>query len=150
MQVLVTGAAGFIGKHSAKRLLDLGDVVAGADNLNNHCYDIQPKHKRLSELEPYPRCRFERLDITNQDSTATLFAHEKFGRVDYLAAPAGVRYSLKNRHAYVESNLVGFVRILGECRQNCADHPVSLYAATKKAKELMAHTHSRNCCDAAA
>ncbi|MBL8482612.1 MAG: NAD-dependent epimerase [Rhodocyclaceae bacterium] len=167
MKVLVTGSAGFIGMHCAQRLLARGDTVVGLDNLNDY-YDPALKHARLAQLETAPLFRFERMDVADGAALAALFAREKFDRVVHLAAQAGVRYSLENPHAYVQSNLVGFTNVLEACRHHaCAhlvyassssvyggnrrlpfsehdsvDHPVSLYAATKKANELMAHTYS--------
>jgi UDP-glucuronate 4-epimerase len=167
MKILVTGAAGFIGMHVSERLLARGDEVIGLDNLNDY-YDPSLKENRLERLRLFERFRFVRLDVADRDSMAYLFAEEKFDRVVHLAAQAGVRYSLKNPHAYVDSNLVGFVNILEGCRHNGVehlvyassssvyggnakmpfsehdnvDHPVSLYAATKKANELMAHAYS--------
>ena len=167
MKVLVTGAAGFIGMHVAERLLARGDAVVGLDNLNDY-YDPQLKLSRLARLQATPGFEFVRADIADRAAIASLFEQGGFDRVVHLAAQAGVRYSLINPHAYVESNLVGFVNILEGCRHhqvahlayassssvyggNTAlpfaegqgvDHPVSLYAATKKANELMAHTYS--------
>ncbi len=167
MKILVTGAAGFIGMHTAIELLKRGDEVVGIDNLNDY-YDPQLKQDRLAQLAPFANFRFIRLDLADREGMAKLFADEKFERVVHLAAQAGVRYSLQNPHAYVDSNLVGFVNILEGCRHNAVqhlvyassssvyggnektpfseqdpvDHPVSLYAATKKANELMAHTYS--------
>ncbi|KAF7597940.1 MAG: protein CapI [Candidatus Dactylopiibacterium carminicum] len=167
MKILLTGAAGFIGMHTALALLKRGDEVVGIDNLNDY-YDPQLKQDRLAQLTPFPGFRFVKLDIADREGVAGLFAEEKFDRVVHLAAQAGVRYSLENPHAYVDSNLVGFVNILEGCRHNAVqhlvyassssvyggnektpfseqdavDHPVSLYAATKKANELMAHTYS--------
>jgi len=167
MKVLVTGAAGFIGMHVARRLLVRGDTVIGIDNLNDY-YDPALKHARLAELAPHANFKFELMDIADRSAIANLFKREKFDRVVHLAAQAGVRYSLQNPHAYVDSNLVGFVNVLEGCRQNAVqhlvyassssvyggntkmpfaesdtvDHPVSLYAATKKANELMAHSYS--------
>ena len=167
MKVLVTGAAGFIGMHVAKKLLTRGDVVVGIDNLNDY-YDPALKHARLAQLSPHASFRFEIMDIADRSAIANLFEREKFDRVVHLAAQAGVRYSLQNPHAYVDSNLVGFVNVLEGCRHNvvqhlvyassssvyggntkmpfaegdAVDHPVSLYAATKKANELMAHSYS--------
>lgn len=167
MKVLVTGAAGFIGMHCAKALLERGDEVVGVDNLSDY-YDPQLKADRLKELSPYSGFKFLKLDIADRPALEQLFAEEGFDRVIHLAAQAGVRYSLKNPHAYVESNLVGFLHILEGCRHHriahlvyassssvyggnekmpfsehdSVDHPVSLYAATKKANELMAHTYS--------
>lgn len=167
MKILVTGAAGFIGMHVAKRLLGRGDEVVGVDNLNDY-YDVGLKEARLAQLAPFPGFRFLRQDIADREGMAQLFAAERFQRVVHLAAQPGVRYSLKNPHAYIDSNVVGFANVLEGCRhgkvehlvyassssvygantsmpfsvhQN-VDHPVSLYAATKKANELMAHTYS--------
>ena len=167
MKVLVTGAAGFIGMHVCQLLLARGDEVVGVDNLNDY-YDVALKEARLARLAPDPRFRFARMDIADRDGIAGLFAKERPQRVVNLAAQAGVRHSLQNPHAYVDSNLVGFVNILEGCRHHGVkhlvyassssiyggnerlpfsehdnvDHPVSLYAATKKANELMAHTYS--------
>lgn len=167
MKVLVTGAAGFIGMHVSLKLLKRGDSVIGVDNLNDY-YDPKLKNARLSQLAPHAEFKFKLLDIADRPNMATLFRKEKFDCVVHLAGQAGVRYSLKNPHAYVDSNLVGFVNVLEGCRE-CAvehlvyassssvyggntklpfaeedsvDHPVSLYAATKKANELMAHSYS--------
>lgn len=165
--VLVTGAAGFIGFHTASRLLDRGERVLGVDNLNPY-YDVSLKEARLERLKGRQGFQFERLDVADRPGMESLFAREKPDRVVHLAAQAGVRYSLQNPHAYVESNLVGFTNILEGCRHNGArhlvyassssvygantttpfsvhqnvDHPVSLYAATKKSNELMAHCYS--------
>jgi len=167
MKILVTGAAGFIGMHVSERLLARGDEVLGLDNLNDY-YDPSLKESRLERLRPLARFRFVKADVADRGAMARLFAEEKFDRVVHLAAQAGVRYSLKNPHAYVDSNLVGFVNVLEGCRhsrvahlvyassssvyggntkmpfseRDSVDHPVSLYAATKKANELMAHTYS--------
>ena len=167
MKILVTGAAGFIGMHTALRLLERGDEVVGLDNLNDY-YDVSLKEARLARLLPHPNFRFVKLDVADQTGMAKLFAEEKFQRVVHLAAQAGVRYSLKNPQAYIDSNLVGFTNILEGCRHgqvehlvyassssvyggnalmpfsehHSVDHPISLYAATKKANELMAHTYS--------
>jgi UDP-glucuronate 4-epimerase len=167
MKVLVTGAAGFIGMHTSLRLLARGDDVVGIDNLNDY-YDPRLKHDRLARLTPDPRFRFQRVEIADRAAMAALFEAERFDRVVHLAAQAGVRYSLENPHAYVDSNLTGFVNILEGCRRQRLEHlvyassssvyggntkmpfseadpvdrPVSLYAATKKANELMAHTYS--------
>ncbi|HNR83527.1 NAD-dependent epimerase [Ottowia sp.] len=167
MKILVTGAAGFIGMTTALRLLARGDEVVGLDNLNDY-YEVQLKHDRLARLQAQPGFRFVRLDVADREGMARLFAQERFERVIHLAAQAGVRYSLQNPHAYVESNLVGFMNVLEGCRHggvqhlvyassssvyggntrmpfsvhDSVDHPVSLYAASKKANELMAHTYS--------
>ncbi|MBD5802555.1 UDP-glucose 4-epimerase [Azoarcus sp. Aa7] len=167
MKILVTGAAGFIGMHTSEALLARGDEVVGLDNLNDY-YDPKLKLDRLARLTPHPAFRFVKLDVADRVGMERLFAEEKFDRVIHLAAQAGVRYSLQNPHAYVDSNLVGFINILEGCRHtkvqhlvyassssvyggntkmpfsehDSVDHPVSLYAATKKANELMAHTYS--------
>jgi UDP-glucuronate 4-epimerase len=167
MKILVTGVAGFIGFHLAKKLLESGNQVYGVDNLNNY-YDVGLKQARLEQLLPYPRFTFEYLDISDRSLTANLFAAGDFEVVVHLAAQAGVRYSLENPHAYVDSNLIGFTNILEGCRHSAIQHlifassssvygkntqvpfsvedrvdtPVSLYAATKKANELMAHAYS--------
>jgi len=166
-KILVTGAAGFIGFHSSLRLLERGDEVVGLDNLNDY-YDVNLKYARLEQLKVFPNFHFVQMDLADREKMPQLFAEEKFDRVLNLAAQAGVRYSLKNPHSYVDSNLVGFVNILEGCRHNNVehltyassssvyglnttmpfsihhnvDHPVSLYAASKKANELMAHTYS--------
>ena len=165
--ILVTGAAGFIGFHVAQRLLNAGQAVVGIDNLNDY-YDVRLKESRLALLTSHPLFQFHRLDIADRPAMEGLFGSVKPERVIHLAAQAGVRYSLQNPHAYVDSNLVGFVNILEGCRHNGVkhltyassssvyggstrmpfsthdpvDHPYSLYAATKKANELMAHTYS--------
>lgn len=165
--VIVTGAAGFIGYHLTKRLLERGDAVAGVDNLNNY-YDVSLKEARLEHLQADPGFRFYRRDVEDREGIADLFAETRPECIVHLAAQAGVRYSLENPHAYVQSNLVGFLHILEGCRQHTVrhlvyassssvygsntrmpfsvhdsvDHPVSLYAASKKANELMAHTYS--------
>lgn len=167
MKILVTGAAGFIGMHTCERLLARGDEVVGLDNLNSY-YDPQLKRDRLSRLTQNKMFRFVPLDIADTAGMEATFASERFQRVIHLAAQAGVRYSLTHPHAYSSSNLVGFVNVLEGCRQNGVEHlvyassssvyggntkmpfsetdsvdqPVSLYAATKKANELMAHTYS--------
>ncbi|PLX89875.1 MAG: capsular biosynthesis protein CpsI [Desulfuromonas sp.] len=167
MKILVTGAAGFIGFHLSRVLLARGDEVVGLDNLNDY-YDVSLKQARLSQLQGLPGFRFVEMDLADRDGIAALFAGERFDKVVNLAAQAGVRYSLQNPHAYIDSNLVGFTNILEGCRHNevkhlvyassssvyganttmpfsvhhNVDHPVSLYAATKKANELMAHTYS--------
>ena len=166
-KILVTGAAGFIGYHTATRLLERGDTVVGLDSLSDY-YDVTLKEARLARLRPHRNFRFEHLDVANRDAMAALFARERFDRVVHLAAQAGVRYSLVNPHAYIDANIVGFLNILEGCRHNPVqhlvyassssvygantqmpfavhdnvDHPVSLYAATKKANELMAHCYS--------
>lgn len=167
MKILVTGSAGFIGAALCERLLARGDEVVGVDNLNAY-YDVALKQARLARLTPHPRFRSYVLDIVDRNGMAELFSRERPQRVMHLAAQAGVRYSLKNPYAYVDSNLFGFMNILEGCRHNDienlvfassssvygantkmpfsvhdnVDHPVSLYAATKKANELMAHTYS--------
>ena len=167
MKILVTGAAGFIGFHVSKRLLDRGDEVIGLDNLNDY-YDVRLKEARLAQLTPRTKFRFMKMELSDRDAMAEMFRTERPQRVVHLAAQAGVRYSIQNPHAYIDSNLVGFINILEGCRhqevqhlvyassssvyganttmpfsihQN-VDHPLSLYAATKKANELMAHTYS--------
>ena len=166
-KILVTGAAGFIGFHLCQRLLARGDQVVGLDNLNDY-YDVSLKQARLEQLEGQAGFRFVRLDLADRAGIAALFAAEGFDKVVNLAAQAGVRYSLENPHAYVDSNLVGFINILEGCRHHAVkhlvyassssvygantrmpfsvhhnvDHPLSLYAATKKANELMAHTYA--------
>lgn len=166
-KVLVTGAAGFIGFHLAKRLLDNGYEVAGIDNVNAY-YDVSLKQARLEILDSYPKFSFLKMELSDTASLDDLFGWHQFDVVVNLAAQAGVRYSLENPQAYVNSNLVGFVNILEACRHHAVrhlvfassssvygantkmpfsvhhniDHPVSLYAATKKANELMAHVYS--------
>jgi len=163
---LVTGAAGFIGFHVARKLLDRGDAVLGLDNLNAY-YDVSLKEARL-KLLAHPNFRFVKLDLADREGMRHLFETERFDAVIHLAAQAGVRYSLENPHAYADSNLVGFLHVLEGCRrakvahlvyassssvyganveapfsvEHRVDHPVSLYAATKKANELMAHSYS--------
>ena len=167
MKVLVTGAAGFIGMHTTLRLLERGDEIIGLDNLNDY-YDVGLKEARLARLQNYASFEFVRADVADTAAIARLFAIQRPERAVHLAAQAGVRYSLENPHAYVSSNLAGFVNVLEGCRHNeikhmvyassssvyggntrlpfseqdSVDHPVSLYAATKKANELMAHTYS--------
>jgi UDP-glucuronate 4-epimerase len=167
MKILVTGAAGFIGMHVSQLLLARGDTVVGIDNLNDY-YDPQLKRDRLARLTPHANFRFSKLDVADRAGMDKLFADERFERVVHLAAQAGVRYSLVNPQAYIDSNVVGFTNVLEGCRHsgvqhltyassssvyggNTAmpfsehhniDHPVSMYAATKKANELMAHTYS--------
>ncbi|MBI3939073.1 MAG: NAD-dependent epimerase [Betaproteobacteria bacterium] len=167
MKMLVTGVAGFIGMHVARRLLTRGDEVVGVDNLNDY-YDVNLKLARLEQLRAKNGFRFKKLDIAEREGLAELFAREQFHRVVHLAAQAGVRYSLKSPHSYIHSNIVGFANVLEGCRHHRVehlvyassssvyganarlpfsvhdnvDHPVSLYAATKKANELMAHAYS--------
>lgn len=167
MKILLTGAAGFIGMHLALRLLERGDTVVGIDNLNDY-YDVRLKEGRLARLNGMAGFSFQRLDLADSAGMAALFAEERFDRVAHLGAQAGVRYSLQNPLAYAQSNLVGFVNILEGCRHgrvehlvyassssvyggnvkmpfaegDAVDHPVSLYAATKKSNELMAHAYS--------
>ena len=167
MKVLVTGAAGFIGFHTSKLLLDRGDEVVGLDNLNEY-YDVTLKHARLGILTPHARFKFVKLDLADRAGMAALFAAEKFDRVIHLGAQAGVRYSIEAPFAYIDSNLQGTMTVLEGCRHNgvqhlvyastssvyganttmpfsvhqSVDHPLSLYAATKKSNELMAHTYS--------
>ncbi|WP_461629861.1 NAD-dependent epimerase [Labilibaculum euxinus] len=182
MKVLITGTAGFIGFHLAKKLLDRGDEVVGIDNINDY-YDVNLKYARLAETgipkeaenwhttmqsTKYPNYRFVRMNLEDRNQLNQLFQEEKFDRVCNLAAQAGVRYSLENPYAYIESNIVGFINILEACRHHnikhlayassssvygnntkmplstadSVDHPISLYAATKKSNELMAHTYS--------
>ena len=164
---LVTGAAGFIGMHTSLRLLARGDQVVGVDNLNDY-YDVTLKEARLARLSSHPNFTFHKLDVADRQGMADLFSREKPQRVIHLAAQAGVRYSLTNPHVYIDANVQGFTNILEACRHNGIehlayassssvyggntklpfsehdniDHPVSLYAATKKANELMAHTYS--------
>ncbi len=167
MRILVTGAAGFIGSALCIRLLERGDEVVGIDNLNDY-YDVNLKLARLERLRGYERFKFIKLEIADKQAVENLFARENVQRVMHLAAQAGVRYSITNPHAYIDSNIVGFINILEGCRHNAiehlayassssvygantkmpfsihdnVDHPVSLYAASKKANELMAHTYS--------
>lgn len=167
MEILVTGVAGFIGMHVAVRLLQAGHNVTGIDNLNPY-YDVRLKEARLQQLQPHSNFHFSKMDLADREEVNALFASEKFERVIHLAAQAGVRYSLENPHAYVEANLVGFTNILEACRRcpvkhlvyassssvygantklpfsvkDNVDHPISLYAASKKANELMAHAYS--------
>ena len=166
MKFLVTGAAGFIGFHIAQRLLNEGHDVVGIDNMNDY-YDVSLKQARLDRLAS-PAFHFQQLDLADREGMAKLFATEQFDRVIHLAAQAGVRYSLENPYAYADANLMGYLNILEGCRhtkvkhlvyassssvyglnrkmpfstEDSVDHPVSLYAATKKANELMAHTYS--------
>lgn len=167
MKILVTGAAGFIGFHTARALLDRGDTVVGIDNLNSY-YDVRLKQARLDEIDGRNGFRFEKIDIADRAAMAKLFDAEKFDRVVHLAAQAGVRHSIENPHAYIEANIQGFLNILEGCRSTAvghcvfassssvygansklpfserdgADHPLSLYAATKKSNEMMAHAYA--------
>ena len=167
MRVLVTGAAGFIGYHVAERLLARGDEVVGLDNLNPY-YDPALKQARLARLRPHSSFSFEKVDLADRSGMDDLFARAKIQRVVHLAAQAGVRYSIQNPHAYAESNLTGTLHVLEGCRHHGVehlvfastssvygantkmpfsvhqnvDHPLSFYAATKKANELMAHTYA--------
>jgi len=167
MKVLVTGAAGFIGSTTARHLLARGDEVVGLDNLNDY-YDVNLKKARLAILQKESNFRFEFLDLADREGMARLFSASRFDRVVHLGAQAGVRYSIENPHAYVDSNVVGTLNVLEGCRHNAVehlvyastssvygantnmpfsvhqnvDHPLSLYAATKKANELMAHTYA--------
>jgi UDP-glucuronate 4-epimerase len=167
MTYLITGAAGFIGFHLSKRLLAQGKSVVGVDNLSDY-YDVNLKKARLCELEGNSEFTFYKLDLADREGVENLFSENKFDCVVNLAAQAGVRYSLTNPHAYIDCNIVGFLNILEGCRHNDVkhlvfassssvygantkmpfsvhhnvDHPVSLYAATKKSNELMAHTYS--------
>jgi UDP-glucuronate 4-epimerase len=166
-KILVTGAAGFIGSHTSERLLARGDEVVGLDNVNDY-YDPTLKDARLARLATKPGFRFVRMELGDRAGIESLFKTERFDRVIHLAAQAGVRYSITNPHAYIDSNIVGFLHILEGCRHHGVqhltyassssvygantkmpfsvhqnvDHPVSLYAATKKSNELMAHTYS--------
>lgn len=166
-RILVTGAAGFIGMHACERLLARGDTVVGIDNLNTY-YDVALKEARLARLATHPRFSFERIDIADRGAMDTLFGRANPSHVLHLAAQAGVRYSIEAPHAYADSNLTGFVNLLEGCRaravehlvyassssvyggnmklpfseRDAVDHPISLYAASKRANELMAHTYS--------
>ena len=166
-KILITGAAGFIGFHLSKRLLERGDSVVGLDNINDY-YDPKLKIDRLNQLKPSSCFRFVRYDLENSEKIAELFKQEQFDTVLHMGAQAGVRYSIQNPFAYIQSNVVGFLNILEGCRHNSVkhlvyassssvyganttmpfsvhhnvDHPLSLYAATKKSNELMAHTYS--------
>ena len=167
MKVLVTGAAGFIGSRATQRLLDRGDEVVGLDNLNDY-YDVSLKQARLDRLRAQQAFRFVHADLADREAVAGLFSKEKFARVVHLGAQAGVRYSIEDPHAYIQSNILGTLNILEGCRHNsvahlvyassssvygasaklpysvheAASHPVSLYAATKRSNELMAHSYS--------
>ncbi len=167
MRILLTGAAGFIGMHVAQKLLARGDDVVGVDSLNDY-YDVNLKQARLAQIADHPNFSFRKINIADRAAMALLFAQVKPQRVVHLAAQAGVRYSITNPHAYADANLQGFLNILEGCRHrtvehlvyassssvyggntsmpfretDAVDHPVSLYAATKKANELMAHTYS--------
>ncbi len=167
MRILVTGAAGFIGARLSEKLLERGDAVIGIDNLNYY-YDVTLKQARLDRLLVHPQFSFHRLDVADRTAIDAVFRDTAPARVMHLAAQAGVRYSIENPHAYIESNVVGFLNILEACRHNAlehlvyassssvygantnmpfsihdnVDHPVSMYAATKKANELMAHSYS--------
>ena len=166
-KILVTGAAGFIGYYLSKRLLELGFEVTGIDNLNDY-YDVELKRDRLGQIEHSDRFKFFKLDLSDKEAIASMFTSGRFDAVVNLAAQAGVRYSLENPYEYVQSNVVGFLNVLEGCRHSGVghlvfassssvygantkmpfsvhhnvDHPVSLYAATKKANELMAHTYA--------
>ena len=167
-KILVTGAAGFIGYFLCQRLLDMGSTVVGIDNLNDY-YDVSLKHERLHLLEPYKKFSFHKIDISDRAAIEKLVSNENFNIVVNLAAQAGVRYSIINPEAYINSNIVGFFNILETCRHNPVeqlvyassssvygtnkkvpysiedkvDNPVSLYAATKKSNELMAYAYSK-------
>jgi UDP-glucuronate 4-epimerase len=167
MKILVTGAAGFIGSNVSQRLLARGDSVVGLDNLNDY-YDVNLKKARLAKIEAESNFKFVKANLEDRPAIETLFKDEKFDKVIHLAAQAGVRYSIENPHAYIDSNIVGTTNILEGCRHNevqhlvyassssvyglntdmpfsvhhNVDHPISLYAASKKANELMAHTYS--------
>lgn len=166
-RILVTGAAGFIGSHACIRLLERGDEIIGLDNLNDY-YEVSLKEARLARLTPYSNFRFVKLDLLDREGMSKLFAEGKFDAVIHLAAQAGVRYSLVNPHAYTDSNITGFLNVLEGCRHNkvphlvyastssvyganttqpfsehhSVNHPLTLYAATKKANELMAHSYA--------
>ncbi len=167
MKILVTGAAGFIGFHTSQKLLARGDQVIGIDNLNDY-YDVNLKRDRLKQLSDEAGFQFQQLDLADNDGMANLFQQHRFDRVIHLAAQAGVRYSIENPRAYIDANIVGFLNIIEGCRHSKVphlsyassssvygantkqpfaesdnvDHPVSLYAASKKSNELMAHTYS--------
>jgi len=167
VKILVTGAAGFIGFHTAVRLLERGDTVVGLDNFNDY-YDVELKESRATVLDAYEQFKMHRVDLSDRAAIEALFAQQEFDRVIHLAAQAGVRYSIENPHTYIESNIVGTLHVLEGCRQNDVahlvyassssvygantampfsihqnvDHPLALYGATKKANELMAHSYS--------
>lgn len=167
MKILVTGAAGFIGFHTSLFLLERGDEVVGLDNLNDY-YDVRLKEARLDILQSYEKFSFERIDLADRNAVEKLFKQGQFARVIHLGAQAGVRYSIENPYAYIDSNVQGTITILEGCRHNKVehlvyastssvygantkmpfsvhqnvDHPLSLYAATKKSNELMAHTYA--------
>ena len=167
MKILVTGAAGFIGSYVAHKLLERGDAVVGLDNMNDY-YAVTLKEARLARLQVDDKFEFAKLDLADRTAIEKLFAEQKFERVVHLAAQAGVRYSIENPHAYIDSNIVGFLHILEGCRHHDVkhlvyastssvygastdmpfnvhqnvDHPLSLYAASKKSNELMAHTYA--------
>jgi len=167
LKILVTGAAGFIGFHTSKQLLERGDIVVGLDNFNDY-YDVNLKHARAAILAQYDNFSMVVIDLADRTAMETLFAEEKFEKVVHLAAQAGVRYSIENPHSYIESNIVGTLNVLEGCRHDKVqhlvyassssvyganttmpfsihqnvDHPLALYGATKKANELMAHTYS--------
>ena len=167
MKILVTGAAGFIGFHTAKQLLERGETVVGLDNFNDY-YDVSLKESRAALLDDFDNFKMVRIDLADRDAMEALFETEQFEKVVHLAAQAGVRYSIENPHAYISSNIVGTLNILEGCRHHKVehlvyassssvyganttmpfsvhqnvDHPLALYGATKKANELMAHTYS--------
>ena len=167
MKILVTGAAGFIGFHTSKQLLERGDTVVGLDNFNDY-YDVSLKNARAAILDDYDGFSMARIDLADREAMESLFSKEGFDKVIHLAAQAGVRYSIENPHSYIDSNIVGTLHILEGCRHHKVehltyassssvyganttmpfsihqnvDHPLALYGATKKANELMAHTYS--------